>query len=170
MLVNYLSPVKITVSDDQDGGMSFFQEENNYGGPGRGVGRNFQCGDRGRGRIYKNEQGDSKYNRNSHDYPYHVWYNPGCNAHELCKEQKQRDLQYLMFLKEMRCRQIKERGCADDRKRRLLKTKEDTTSPTVCIEALYIGCMIDAVENRDIATLDIPGAFIQASIDEEVHV
>ena len=94
----------------------------------------------------------------------------GCNAHELSKEQKQRALQYLMFLKEKRCGRIKGRGCADGRKQRLWKTKEETTSPTVCIEALYISCMIDAMENRDIATLDIPGAFMQASIDEEVHV
>jgi hypothetical protein len=38
MLVDYVSPAKITVSDDQDGGMSFYQEDNNYGGQGRGVG------------------------------------------------------------------------------------------------------------------------------------
>jgi hypothetical protein len=31
----------------------------------------------------------------------------GCNAHELSKEQKQRALQYSMFLKEKRCRRIK---------------------------------------------------------------
>jgi hypothetical protein len=94
----------------------------------------------------------------------------GCNAHELSKEQKQKALQYLMFLKEKRGGQIKGRGCADGRKQRLWKTKEETTSPTVCIEALYISCMIDAMEHCDITTLHIPGAFMQASIDEEVHV
>ena len=29
---------------------------------------------------------------------------------------------------------------------------------------------IDAMERRDIATVDIPGGFMQADIDEEVHV
>jgi hypothetical protein len=66
MLVNYVSPAKITVSDDQDGGMSFYQEDNNYGGPGRGVGCNIQHGGCGRGYIYKNEQDDPKYNQDSH--------------------------------------------------------------------------------------------------------
>jgi hypothetical protein len=30
--------------------------------------------------------------------------------------------------------------------------------------------MIDAMEGRDIATCDIPAAFMQADIDEEIHV
>jgi hypothetical protein len=30
--------------------------------------------------------------------------------------------------------------------------------------------MLDAIEERDVAIVDIPGAFMQADIDEEVHV
>jgi hypothetical protein len=75
-----------------------------------------------------------------------------------------------MFLKEKRCGRIKGRGCADGRKQRLWKTKEETTSPTVRIESLLISCMIDALERRDVATIDIPGAFMQAMIDEVVHI
>jgi hypothetical protein len=30
--------------------------------------------------------------------------------------------------------------------------------------------MIDAMEDCDVATLDIPGAFMQAMIDEELHI
>jgi hypothetical protein len=30
--------------------------------------------------------------------------------------------------------------------------------------------MIDAIENRDVAVVDIPGAFMQVDIDELVHV
>jgi hypothetical protein len=30
--------------------------------------------------------------------------------------------------------------------------------------------MIDARENRDVATCDIPAAFMQADIDEEIHI
>ena len=94
----------------------------------------------------------------------------GCNAHQLTREQKKKALKYLMFLKEKRCGRIKGRGCADGRKQRLYKTKEETSSPTVSIEALLLSCMIDAMENRDVATLDIPGAFMQAMIDEELHI
>ena len=94
----------------------------------------------------------------------------GCDSRVLTKDQKHRALKYLMFLKEKRCGRIKGRGCADGRKQRLYKTKEETSSPTVSIEALLLSCMIDAMEKRDVATLDIPGAFMQADIDEEVHI
>jgi hypothetical protein len=30
--------------------------------------------------------------------------------------------------------------------------------------------VIDAMENRDVVTVDIPGAFMQADMDEEVYV
>jgi hypothetical protein len=98
----------------------------------------------------------------------------GTKSHELTKEQKRRALKYLMFLKEKRCGRIKGRGCADGRKQRLYKTKEETSSPTpISIEAVLFSCMIDAMEDCDVATLDIPGAFtrcMQAMIDEEVHI
>ena len=38
------------------------------------------------------------------------------------------------------------------------------------IEAVMISAVIDALEERDMATVDIPGAFMQADIDEVVHV
>ena len=38
-------------------------------------------------------------------------------------------------------------------------------------EAVFLTGVIDAKENRDIATVDVPGAFMQADMDEEiVHV
>jgi hypothetical protein len=30
--------------------------------------------------------------------------------------------------------------------------------------------MIDAIERRDLATIDIPGAFMQADMDDVVHM
>ena len=48
--------------------------------------------------------------------------------------------------------------------------KEDTTSPTVTTEGLLLSCMIDAKERRDVATADIPGAFMQTDLDETVHM
>ena len=94
----------------------------------------------------------------------------GRNARTLTKEQKRAALRYLMFLKEKRCGKIKGRGCADGRKQRLYKTKEETSSPTVMIESLFLSCMIDAKERRKVITLDIPGAFMQADMNELVHV
>ena len=80
---------------------------------------------------------------------------------DLSKEQKWKSLAYLMFIKEKRCGKIKGRGCADGRKQRGWIDKEDTSSPTVSTQALMLSCMIDTEENRDVATADIPGAFLQ---------
>ena len=94
----------------------------------------------------------------------------GKKPSELTRDQKRAALRYLMFLKQKRCGRIKGRGCADGRKQKVYKTKEETSSPTIHVEALFLSCMIDAMENRNVVTLDIPGAFMQADIDEIVHV
>ena len=91
-------------------------------------------------------------------------------ATELTREEKRAALHYLMFLKKKRNGRIKGRGCADGRKQRLHTNKEDASSPTVAIEAVMLSCVIDAMERRDVATIDIPGAFMQAEMDEVVHM
>ena len=85
---------------------------------------------------------------------------------------KRRALGYLMFVKEKRCGTdtIKGRGCADGRKQRVYKTKQETSSPTVRTESLLLSCVIDAKERRNVITCDVPGAFMQVDIDEVVHV
>ena len=47
--------------------------------------------------------------------------------------------------------------------------KEDTSSPTVAIESLFISAMLDALERRDVA-VDIPGAFMQADMVGNVYM
>jgi hypothetical protein len=91
-------------------------------------------------------------------------------ADTLTKAEKKASLEYLMFLKQKRCGRIKGRGCADGRKQRLYMSKEDTSSPTVTTEGLFLSCTIDAKEGRDVATADIPGAFMQTDMDAVVHV
>lgn len=91
-------------------------------------------------------------------------------ARMLTLSEKRRALGYLMFLKEKRCGTIKGRGCADGRKQRLYKTKEETSSPTVRTESLLLSCVIDAKEGRHVVTCDVPGAFMQVDVDEVVHV
>jgi len=94
----------------------------------------------------------------------------GVHAHTLTRHQRGAALRYLMFLKEKRSGEVKGRGCADGRKQRLYKTKEETSSPTVSTEALFLTCAVDAVEKRAVLICDIPGAFMQADIDETVHL
>ncbi|KAG7373144.1 hypothetical protein IV203_033868 [Nitzschia inconspicua] len=94
----------------------------------------------------------------------------GVHSKELTREQRRAALRYLMFLKEKRCGTIKGRGCADGRKQRLYKTKAETSSPALSIEALFLSCVIDAYERRYVLTCDIPGAFMQAEMDELLHL
>ena len=88
----------------------------------------------------------------------------------LTPEQRREALAYLMFLKRKRCGKIKGRGCADGRKQRAYIAKEDSSALTVRTEAVFLTAVIDALENRDVAVLDVPGTFMQADIDELVHV
>jgi hypothetical protein len=89
----------------------------------------------------------------------------------LTHEERQKALNYLMFLKKKRCGRIKDRGCADGCKQRLYKTKEDTSAPTAAIESLMLTSTIDdAKEHRDVATVDVPGAVMQAKMDELLHM
>lgn len=65
---------------------------------------------------------------------------------------------------------VKGRGCADGRGQRDFISKEETSAPTDSLYALLITCMIYAVEERFMATADIPGAFLHTNQpdDEEV--
>jgi hypothetical protein len=69
-----------------------------------------------------------------------------------------------MFLKKKRCGRIKGRGCADGRKQKIYKTKEET------VESLLLSSIIDAKERRYVVTADIPGAFMQADMYEIIHM
>ena len=88
----------------------------------------------------------------------------------LSKDERSKALQYLMFLKQKRCGKVKARGCADGRKQRVYKNKEETSAPTVHTESLFLSSVIDAKERRKVITCDIPGAFMHADIDEIVHL
>jgi Reverse transcriptase (RNA-dependent DNA polymerase) len=87
------------------------------------------------------------------------------HSKDLTKEQRQDALAYLMW-----CGKYKARECADGRKQRAWTNKEDASSPTISTEAVFLTSIIDALENRDVAIFDVPGAFMQADMDEHVHV
>ena len=93
-------------------------------------------------------------------------------VHKQCltPEQQKEVLAYLMFLKHKHCGKIKERGCADSHKQRVYITKEESMAPTVSTEAVFLTAVIDVMEDRNVAVLDVPGAFMQAEIDKLVHV
>ena len=75
-----------------------------------------------------------------------------------------------MFLKESRDGSIKARGCADGRSTREYMTKSETNSPMVLLEAMLLSCMIDAKKGRNLAVTNIPGAFLHANMEQDVHM
>ena len=66
---------------------------------------------------------------------------------------------------------IKGRGCEDRRKQQDCLSKEDTSSPNVSAEGLMLSCMIDARGGWEVATADIPVAFLQTDYDKgDIHI
>ncbi len=49
-------------------------------------------------------------------------------------------------------------------------TKGEFTSATVALESVLLSCTIDAKESRDVAVMDIPGAFLHSDIDDNVFM
>jgi hypothetical protein len=58
--------------------------------------------------------------------------------------------------------------CADGWKQREDWTKQETTSPIVSTEAVFITAVIDAHKEHDVACFDIPGAFLCADLDKDI--
>ncbi|KAL7509413.1 hypothetical protein ACHAXN_008345, partial [Cyclotella atomus] len=86
----------------------------------------------------------------------------------IMREQRARAIASLMFLKEKRNRDIKGRACADGRPEREEIEKADATSPTIATELIFLTGLINALEKREVACFDIPGAFLHAETDEDV--
>ena len=92
------------------------------------------------------------------------------NRKDLSPAQKREALGYLMFLKKKWCGTIKGRGSVDGWNQWAYITKEESTSPTISTEAVFLTAIVDAWENHKVAVLDVPGAFMQVDMDEMVHV
>jgi hypothetical protein len=63
---------------------------------------------------------------------------------DLTRDKRKKALASLMFLKEKRDQLVKARMCADGRGQRGDWSKQDTTSPTVSTESVFITAVIDA--------------------------
>jgi hypothetical protein len=48
--------------------------------------------------------------------------------------------------------------------------REDATSPTVSTQGLFLACLTDAHEGRDVAAVDIPRAYMQLDMDDLIHL
>ena len=59
---------------------------------------------------------------------------------------------------------------ADGSVQRNVISKEDSTSPAAHYNSLIASVVIDAMEDRDIATCDIAGAYLKARMDDYVII
>ena len=74
----------------------------------------------------------------------------------------------LIFLKEKRNGTVKAQSCANGSVQRDHVAKGEAASPTVALELVFVSAAIDAKENREVVTIDIPGAFLHAINDNYV--
>jgi hypothetical protein len=86
----------------------------------------------------------------------------------LTREDHHNALTSLMFLTEKRTGEVKACACANGSVQRTHVAKEEAVAPTVTCEAFFIQSTIFARENRDVATCNIPGAFLQADTPDYV--
>ena len=85
----------------------------------------------------------------------------------LTEEEKKKAMESFIFMVEKKDGTIKSRTVANGSQQRSYTDKDASASPTTSIEAIMITAVIDAMEERDVATIDIPNAFIQTDVDEE---
>ena len=86
----------------------------------------------------------------------------------LTKEELRSALEAVSLIKEKRSGKMKGRVCANgSRQRRYLKADESVASPTVSTEGLLTSFIIDAHEEREVGTFDIPGAYLHADMVHE---
>ena len=88
----------------------------------------------------------------------------------LSRAERAAALSSLMFLVEKRDGRIKARTVADGSKQKKQEgyKKEDSASPTVSNEAVMITSAIEAHERRDVATIDVPNAYLHAYTNEDI--
>ena len=64
---------------------------------------------------------------------------------------------------------MKGRGCANTRPQREYISKEESSLPTVSIYKLFGSCVIDALGERSVITIDIPGVFLKGIRPQDQH-
>ena len=83
--------------------------------------------------------------------------------------ERQRTQDAMMLLAEKNSGEIKGRCVYKGNGTRDWLSREDTSSPTASLEAIFATCVIDAYENRDVMSLNIPNAFVQTMMPKNAN-
>ncbi len=85
----------------------------------------------------------------------------------LIANQRKKVLESHIFVERKQDGILKARQVTGGNNQRGYIMKEDTSSPTVSAEAAMLTCIVDANENRDVAIVDIPNAFVQTVVEDK---
>jgi hypothetical protein len=88
------------------------------------------------------------------------------NVDELTNQERHRAMESLIFLVEKRDNTVKARTCANGSTQREYMDRDEAASPTASTDAILISAVIDAKQQRDVMTADVPNAFVQTPIDQ----
>jgi hypothetical protein len=89
---------------------------------------------------------------------------------KLTEMEKKRAIESLIFLHEKGDGTVKARYCANGSTQRDYMQRDEVASPTVSTESTILTAVVEAAENCDVATADIPNAFCQtehARVDKD---
>ena len=85
---------------------------------------------------------------------------------KLTTTEKKKAMDSLLFLTEKRDGRVKGRLVYNGKPTRQWLNKEEAYAPTASLEGIFLTAIIDAKEQRDVMSADIPNAFIQAQMPE----
>jgi hypothetical protein len=82
------------------------------------------------------------------------------------EQEMKRAIEVIVFLTEKRDNTVKGRLVYNGRPTREWLSREDSASPTVSSESIMLTAIVDAKEERDNMTADVPNAFIQTTMPD----
>ena len=85
---------------------------------------------------------------------------------EITADQQSKILQSHMFIVQKQTGETKEKMVTGGNTQRGHVTKEESSSPTVSPKAVLLTLIVDALEGRDVATIDIPNVLIQTRVHD----
>ena len=88
----------------------------------------------------------------------------------LMKKQREKAVASLIFMKEKRTEDIKGRSCADRSNQWGKINKEDAASTMAVTESVLITEVVDEHGGCNVATFDIPGAYLHTEMYEDIIV
>ena len=80
---------------------------------------------------------------------------------------KNKALHAINLIKEKGNSEIKGRTCANGKMQEKYLNIEETSSPTVAVESLFMFLFIDSHEKRDVAIFDVPGVYLNAYMSDD---